>query len=359
MREREHFDEKIDELIALGEIPGQKTKLGKWVSRQRQNYKKSGKLDKYRIDRLNELSFWYWVDVDADVSWMKNYNILKALNKTPLNSYITDNGIKIGNWCDKQRQNKKQNKLSQDKIHMLEDIPGWFWDKSEKKKNMSKPEIKPKTKKETNKEKQPRVLSEISELHKKYKVKTSHNLHKYFKENPTKWEEYHKISKDNEESFPEHEIPRNKMIKYLENLPGNKQKIVVDLGCGFAEINHHFKDSKRFVFHNFDHHSGNKLVIARDIKNTELEDYSVDIAILSLAMWGSNCNDYLNEVQRILDVGGTLLIAEGFNRWNKELDKNGNPINKLVELLKEHNFTVVKNEEGKFMFIECRKCNIG
>ena len=254
---------------------------------------------------------------------------------------------------------ERYNKLSQDKIHMLEDIPGWFWDKSEKKKNMSKPEIKPKTKKETNKEKQPRVLSEISELHKKYKVKTSHNLHKYFKENPTKWEEYHKISKDNEESFPEHEIPRNKMIKYLENLPGNKQKIVVDLGCGFAEINHHFKDSKRFVFHNFDHHSGNKLVIARDIKNTELEDYSVDIAILSLAMWGSNCNDYLNEVQRILDVGGTLLIAEGFNRWNKELDKNGNPINKLVELLKEHNFTVVKNEEGKFMFIECRKCNIG
>ena len=32
------------------------------------------------------------------------------------------------------------------------------------------------------------------------------------------------------------------MIKYLENLPGKKKKIVADLGCGFAEINQHFKD---------------------------------------------------------------------------------------------------------------------
>ena len=39
----------------------------------------------------------------------------------------------------------------------------------------------------------------------------------------------YKISKENEESFPEEEIPRNKMIKYLETLPEKKQKIVVDL----------------------------------------------------------------------------------------------------------------------------------
>ena len=75
----------------------------------------------------------------------------------------------------------------------------------------------------------------------------------YFKENPEKWEEYHKISKENEESFPEEEIPRNKMIKYLEDLPGKKKKVVADLGCGFAEINQHFQDNSRFEFHNFDH----------------------------------------------------------------------------------------------------------
>ena len=125
----------------------------------------------------------------------------------------------------------------------------------------------------------------MSQLHKEYKTKNSQNLNTYFKENPEKWKEYHKISQENEESFPEEEIPRNKMIKYLENLPGKKKKVVADLGCGFAEINQHFKDNSRFEFHNFDHHADNELVVSRDIKNTELEDYSVDIAILSLAMW--------------------------------------------------------------------------
>ena len=90
---------------------------------------------------------------------------------------------------------------------------------------------------------------------KNIKQKNSENLNKYFKENPTKWEEYHKISKANEDSFPEEEIPRNKMIKYLEELPGKKRKIVADLGCGYAEINQYFRGNKRFEFHNFDHHS--------------------------------------------------------------------------------------------------------
>ena len=96
-------------------------------------------------------------------------------------------------------------------------------------------------------------------------------------------------------------------------------------------------------------------MISKDIKNTGLDDYSIDIAILSLAMWGSNCKDYLKEVHRILDTGGTLLIAEAYKRWNKELDEKGNPINKLVNLLKENDFTVIENIEQKFMFIECRK----
>ena len=119
------------------------------------------------------------------------------------------------------------------------------------------------------------------------------------------------------------------MIKYLENLPGKKKKIVADLGCGFAEINQYFQDNSRFEFHNFDHISDNDMVVSRDIKNTELEDYSVDIAILSLAMWGSNCKEYLEETYRILDTGGTLLIAEAYKRWNKDLDDEGNPINRL------------------------------
>ena len=223
------------------------------------------------------------------------------------------------------------------------------------KKSMTKPKIAKKKQSETQTQGKERVKSEMSILHQKYKTMNSQNLHTHFEEHPDDWEEYHKISKNNEESFPDDEIPRNKMINYLENLPGKKQKVIADLGCGFAEINQNFKDNNRFTFHNFDHHSPNEFVTERDIQNTELEDYSIDIAILSLAMWGSNCKDYLKEVYRILDTGGILLIAEAYKRWNKELDDDGNPVNKLVNLLKEHNFNIKECIEQKFMFIECVK----
>ena len=219
-------------------------------------------------------------------------------------------------------------------------------------KDMSKPIIQPKkTDIEKKEERKQIVRSKISELHKIYKRQTSQNLNNYFKEHPEKWDEYHKISKENEKSFPEEEIPRNKMIKYLEQIPGSKQKVIADLGCGFAEINKHFIDNTRFIFHNFDHHSSNELIIEKDIKNTELEDHSVDIVILSLSMWGSNCKDYLEEAYRILDEGGKLLIAEPYRRWYDE----ENNINKLVNLLKEYKFNITNEDIQKFMFLECYK----
>ena len=349
--------ENYNILKGLNEIPSSHfvtecgVNIGRWCSKQRTK-KKTNKLSPDRIVLLEKIHEWFW---DMDNQWNENYNILKGLNETPLQKFVTECGINLGSWCTAQRTEKKKNKLSQDRIKKLEQIPGWFWEKRKKKKNMSKPEVKPKTPKETTKGKQPRVQSEMSLLHKEYKTKTSQNLHEYFKENPTKWEEYHKLSKDNEESFPDDEIPRNRMIEHLEGLPGKKKKIIADLGCGFAEINQHFKDNERFEFHNFDHHSSNEFVVSRDIKDTGLDDYSVDIAILSLAMWGSNCKEYLSESHRILDTCGTLLIVEAYKRWNKELDEYQKPINRLVKLLEENNFDVVKNNEQKFMFIECRK----
>ncbi len=200
-------------------------------------------------------------------------------------------------------------------------------------------------------EKSSRIQSEMSELHKKYKTMKSETLNTYFKTDKTKWEEYHKILKSNEESFPTEEIPRNKMINHLEELKGKKRKVIADLGCGFAEIHKHFETNSRFTFHNFDHISSSKNITSRDIKNTELDDYSVDIVILSLAMWGSNCKDYIKEAYRILDTGGTLLIAEPYKRWYDAENKE----NKLVKVLREYKFKIINNEEKKFMFIECRK----
>jgi len=75
----------------------------------------------------------------------------------------------------------------------------------------------------------------------------------------------------------------------------------------------------------------------------------MDVVVLSLAMWGSNCKDYITEANRILEVNGILLIIEPAHRWTKE-----GP-NRLVELLEGNKFTVKDIEEGKFVFIECIK----
>jgi len=347
-----HYNDKkwfehYELLVEYNDIPSRLyitkcgVKLGFWCSTQRQ-YNKSGKLSQEQIELLEKIPNWFW---DKFVEqWNKYYTLLKEYNDTPTQSYVTSDGIHLGCWTNTQRQNKKKHKLSQDKIELLEKIPNWYWDK----KDMSKPEIKPP--KQTGSHKPQSVLSE---LHKQYKTMTSEHLHDYFNEHPDQWIKYHKISQENERSFPTEDIPRNKMIHYLNTLPGKKRKVVADLGCGKAEINQYFKENDRFVFHNFDHHSDHDLVISRDIKHIPLEDYSVDIAILSLAMWGSNCKEYIQEAYRILDTGCTLLIAEPYKRWNKEL--NEKPVNTLVKLLEENNFTIIQNEERKFMFIECRK----
>ena len=341
-------------------------KLHSWIYIQRKCYNKN-KLSKEKIELLEKLPEWKWnFDIERmNETWHNNYSITKKLYEEGIKistKYKTEDGISIGTWIDNQRQNYKKKKLSNERIKLLEKIHGWKWSgnygakKPKPKKAMSKPEIKSKkTDKEIKEERQKRAKAAISVLHQKYKTMSSQNLNAYFKENPEKWKEYHKISQENEESFLEEEIPRNKMIKYLEDLPGKKKKVVADLGCGFGEINQYFKDNPRFEFHNFDHHSSSEFVVSRDIKNTELDDYSVDVAILSLAMWGSNCKkDYLEEAHRILDTGGTLLIAEPRERW-KDLDEEGNHINRLVNLLEENNFTIIKIIENKFMFIECRK----
>jgi len=327
-------------------------KLGEWLSHQTTNFvnkqksmKNENIYDTWK-EFINDEKYNIYLIYNNEKIWNKYYKLLLELNDTPTQSYNTECDIHLGCWCDQQRQKKKKGKLSQEQIELLEKIPNWYWDK----KDMSKPEIKPHISTGSHK---PPPQSALSELHKQYKTMTSEHLHDYFNQHPDQWDAYHKISQENERSFPTEDIPRNKMIHYLNTLPGKKRKVVADLGCGKAEINQYFKENDRFVFHNFDHHSDHDLVISRDIKHIPLEDYSVDIAILSLAMWGSNCKEYIQEAYRILDTGCTLLIAEPYKRWNKEL--NEKPVNTLVKLLEENNFTIIQNEERKFMFIECRK----
>ena len=81
--------------------------------------------------------------------------------------------------------------------------------------------------------------------------------------------------------------------------------------------------------------------------HTELENESIDIAVFSLALWGTNFEDYFKEAYRLLNYDGLMYIAEPSKSYTQE-DRN-----KLLEMLKQNGFTLVGNIEdrGKFFYI--------
>jgi ribosomal RNA-processing protein 8 len=375
--------------------------LGRWFSRQKKNYKK-------KMDSMNDLlkyNLWteflknYELYLDTNrYNWYKIFEELKLFihinNKKPSQSGICDE-LKLYRWlCYQKMIYKKKSEGMKDKIRynlwtkfteeylnvdkqsIVKDTQTEETEETEETKStttkeeetniINKPKksmklkIKPSTKKEESKEnKRERAKSEISLLHKDYKHLKSENLHNKFKENPKLWDTYHEISEENEKSFPEDEIPRNRIIQELNKIKTKRTKIVVDMGCGKGQISQYYKEDKRFQFHNYDHISSNDTIVSCDISNIPLEDDSVEICILSLAMWGSNCREYIQEANRILESGGKLYIIEPTRRWS-EKDAQDNIIEgkeacKLKTLLEENNFQIVIKNIEKFCLFECIK----
>lgn len=108
----------------------------------------------------------------------------------------------------------------------------------------------------------------------------------------------------------------------------------------------------------YDHVSCATHVTNCDIQSTPLEDDSVEICILSLAMWGSNCKTYIKEAHRILESGGMLYIIEPTKRWT-DFDEQGNvqstESNKLRDLLEENGFNIISTNINKFSLISAMK----
>jgi superfamily II DNA or RNA helicase len=207
---------------------------------------------------------------------------------------------------------------------------------------------------ESSEQKRIRVKSELSVLHQQYKTMRSDTLAQYLVDHPTAWHDYHGISETNEETFPSESIPRNQLIYKLEQLQMKKDrpKDVLDLGCGKALIAKHFQDKgdTRFKFTNIDHVAINETVQVGDISKLPFEDNSVDICILSLAMWGSNCKEYIQEVHRVLETNGILYIIEPTKRWT---ETETEPAGRLREWLKD--FHICQESIEKFTFFVAMK----
>jgi len=280
--------------------------------------------------------------------------------------------LKISNWKQALKGNTKQICYIEVRDYLDEHLKGWrtiddkiveksninlVIEESEEivetpkpKKSMKLKEITTKEPKETPEQRQTRTKSELSVLHQRYKTLTSQNLQKEFQETPDLWHQYHAVSEENEKSFPDESIPRNRIIQELTEIKGKRTRSVVDMGCGKAQIADHFANDKRFSFINYDHVSSKENILVQDISKTGLEDNSVEICILCLAMWGSNCHDYVREAYRILESGGKLYIMEATKRWTDD-----EPADKLKKLLEETGFQIVEQSIEKFCMFICIK----
>lgn len=102
--------------------------LSTWISHVRKNYKEN-KLAKFKIDLLEKIDIWFW-NKSLDL-WDDKYEELKNFilenGKLPSEKSDDDYQSKIGQWCSNQRQAKKENKISEDRIKKLTQLFCWYW----------------------------------------------------------------------------------------------------------------------------------------------------------------------------------------------------------------------------------------
>jgi superfamily II DNA or RNA helicase len=204
-----------------------------------------------------------------------------------------------------------------------------------------------------------RTECELTKYHRKYITMRSDNLAKHFKSNRLEFDEYHKLRDENLESFNQSDRPHERIIIELNKIKTRRKKIVVDMGCGLAKIAEHFKNDLRFQFINYDHISSSENIIECDIKMMPLEDDSIEICIMSMALWGSNCEEYMTEAHRVLETGGKLYIIDSTKRWSNTNEDGtiveGTEGERLKNILCESGFQIINKNIDKWCMFVCEK----
>lgn len=131
------------------------------------------------------------------------------------------------------------------------------------------------------------------------------------------------------------------LIKYDWGLPliDIDWKVCVgDFGCGENLMKMFIPNNKVY---SFDHVAIDNTVIACDMAHTPLEDETLDVAVFSLSLWGSNFEDYFKEAYRLLNYGGFIYIAEPSKAYSEDEKQN------LVKMLEKNGFGIIMHNNGK------------
>jgi hypothetical protein len=183
---------------------------------------------------------------------------------------------------------------------------------------------------------------EFSHLNARFNTTHSSKTHERLLDDPTEWYHYHTLYRKQREDW--NEIPIDKIASELRQCSANW--IIGDFGCGEGYLSTQFPG--RVI--SFDHVAITDDVIACDMSNTGYEASSLDVAVFSLSLMGSNYSEYLTEAHRLLKHRGMLMIAEPAARWEQKL-------NILTQTIREAGFTILEGQERKaqFVYLEAMK----
>jgi hypothetical protein len=187
-------------------------------------------------------------------------------------------------------------------------------------------------------QRQARIQSELSEFNRKGKTTRSETMHKEFTTNPDSWFRYHALRKGRIDQWDE--IP----YEYIATKIRNKNRKVADFGCGENLLKDCIPNNDVISFDHVSHNGS----IACDMKDVSqwLGDESIDVAVFSLALWGTNYKDYIKESYRVLSYDGKIYIAEPAKDYpDAESEKE------LIKLITEVGFKMVGGIERRSKFI--------
>lgn len=161
------------------------------------------------------------------------------------------------------------------------------------------------------------TLSELSRMNKTWAKAPSAQTHARLRTNPDEWRRYHELRTAAEASWPI--VPWKEFVTWArDEEPG---MLIGDLGCGLAHVREALLG--QHTVHSFDHVAVNEHVVACDISKLPLDDDSLDVALFSLSLQGSNFADYLYEAHRCLRKHGWLHVYEPLS-WFDETNPGPN-----------------------------------
>ena len=149
---------------------------------------------------------------------------------------------------------------------------------------------------------------DFSLMNQRFNTSKSSTMHERLAKDPEEFYLYHTLYREARETWTE--IPYKVFAEQLNKRP---DWIIGDFGCGEAELSKLIRNK----VYSFDHVAINPSVIACDMANTGAKEETLDVAVFSLSLMGTNWQDYMKEAFRLLRNGGLLKIAEPASGWEE------------------------------------------